>query len=64
MWTYAHLTVAMSRSDGLVRASMMFQPCFLAVVMMLRRMAKFSAPWPDANSRWKACWPGSTASTS
>ena len=26
---------------------MMFQPCFLAVVITLRRMAKFSAPFAD-----------------
>ena len=28
----------------------MFQPCFLTVVMMLRRMAKFSAPCADRKS--------------
>ena len=38
---------AMRRSEGLIRDSMMFQPCFPAVVMMLRRMAKFPVPFPD-----------------
>ena len=32
----------MRRSEGLIRASMIFQPCFLAVEMTLRRMARFS----------------------
>ena len=37
----------MRRSKGLIRASMMFPSCFPAVVMTLRRMAKFPAPFPD-----------------